>query len=249
MRRVAWYRIVLVIVVWCGLVGPAALGGESVPRADDTQGFISLFDGRSLKGWHVSSQTGHGTGGRWVVEQGAIVGSQDRPGNGGILLTDAQFGDFEVVLEMNNDFGPDSGLFLRSTEKGQAYQAMIDYHGGGNLMGIYGEGLSGGISVRNFRFLDGPDRIAEVAGPQPLPVSPQRWPAFWKHGQWNELRARIVGNPPTITTWINGVKFIQWSDIQKRHPDRGAIGLQVHGGGDFTRQFVRYRNIRVKQLP
>ena len=48
-------------------------------------------------------------------------------------------GDFEIVLEMNNDFGPDSGLFLRSDEQGTCYQAMIDYHGGGNLMGIYGE--------------------------------------------------------------------------------------------------------------
>jgi len=24
--------------------------------------------------------------------------------------------------------------------------------------------------------------------------------------------------------------------------------LQVHGGGDYTKQFVRYRNIRVKEL-
>ncbi len=28
--------------------------------------------------------------------------------------------------------GPDSGLFLRSTEKGQCYQAMVDYNGGGD---------------------------------------------------------------------------------------------------------------------
>ena len=25
-----------------------------------------------------------------------------------------------------------------------------------------------------------------------------------------------MGNPPSITTWINGVKFIQWSDKEKR---------------------------------
>ncbi len=241
-------RVALAAVLWVGAAG-FALAAETAAPVGQPQGFTPLFDGRTLQGWHISSKTGHGTGGRWVVEEGAIVGSQDRPGNGGLLLTDVHFADFEVVLEMNNDFGPDSGLFLRSTEKGEAYQAMIDYHSGGNLMGIYGEGLSGGISVRNFRFLDRPDRIAEVAGPHPLPVSPQRWPSFWKHGQWNELRARIVGNPPTITTWINGVQFIRWSDSQKRHPDRGAIGLQVHGGGDFTRQFVRYRNIRVKPLP
>ena len=28
----------------------------------------------------------------------------------------------------------------------------------------------------------------------------------------------------------------------------GSIGLQVHGGGNQVGQFVRYRNIRVKNL-
>ncbi|HEV3167008.1 MAG TPA: DUF1080 domain-containing protein, partial [Isosphaeraceae bacterium] len=136
------------------LAGCLALGVLAAERlrAEPPQdpGFVSVFDGKTLTGWHVSSKTGHGTGGKWVVEDGAIVGSQDKPGNGGIVLTDKPYGDFEVVLEMNNDFGPDSGLFLRSTEKGEAYQAMVDYHPGGNLMGIYGEGLSGGISAANF---------------------------------------------------------------------------------------------------
>lgn len=220
----------------------------------NTQEFVSIFNGESLKGWHVSAKTGHSaasehkSGGRWVVENGAIVGSQDIPGNGGIIITDEMYGDFEVVLEMNNDYGPDSGLFLRSTQDGKAYQAMIDYHNGGNLMGLYGEGLGGNPSVRNFNLLEQPNRIQEVTNAFPLPVLPDSWPFFWRHGQWNELRARIVGNPPTIATWINGVKFMEWTETEKRHPDQGGIALQVHGGGDTTKQFVRYRNIRVKKL-
>ena len=217
-------------------------------------GFAPIFDGQTLKGWHASAQTGHSrasgnkTGGKWVVENGAIVGSQDIPGNGGIIITDEQFGDFEVALEMNNDFGPDSGLFLRSTEDGKAWQAMIDYHANGNLMGIYGEGLGAKPSVRNFSFLDDVTKIAVEPAPVPLPVLPEAWPNFWRHGQWNELRARIIGNPPTIMTWINGVKFMEWTETEKRHPDKGGIALQVHGGGDLTKQFVRYRNIRVKRF-
>jgi hypothetical protein len=211
-------------------------------------GYVPITDGRTLLGWHVSGKTGHGKGGRWVVEQGAIVGSQDVPGNGGILLTDREYGDFEVVLEMNNDYGPDSGLFLRSTETGKAYQAMIDYHANGNLMGIYGEGI-GGFSARNFDTLASPDQIRPRDHPAfPCPFTPEQWKTLWKHGQWNELRARIEGNPPLIQTWINGVKVMEWKDSEKRHPDRGMIALQVHGGGDFTKQFVRYRNVRVREL-
>lgn len=234
----------------------AASAGEKKNQA----GFVSIFDGKTLAGWHASALTGHSrasgntTGGRWVVEDGAITGSQDIPGNGGILLSDEKFGDFEVTLEMKNDFGPDSGLFLRSTEDGKCYQAMIDYHGGGNLMGIYGEGLGGKPHLRNYSFLDAPDKIklvTELNGvviPLVLALSVEEWSKFWRHGEWNELRARIVGNPPTITTWIKDVKIMEWTETEKRLPEKGSIGVQVHGGGNLTNQFVRYRNIKVKRL-
>jgi hypothetical protein len=234
--------------------GFALLLAVSIVAQSGLDGFVSIFDGKTLDGWHVSAKTGHSqasnhqSGGRWVVEDGAIVGSQDIVGNGGIVITDEAYGDFEVALEMNNDFGPDSGLFLRSTEDGKAYQAMIDYHGRGNLMGIYGEGL-GGFGASTYNFDGSPDRIRVKSGVTNFPVLAESWRHFWRHGQWNELRARIVGNPPTITTWINGVQIMEWTDQEKRHPDKGGIALQVHGGGDLTKQFVRYRNVRVKSIP
>jgi hypothetical protein len=251
-------RSPLLLVPFAFLFGAACLAGaeDKEPKKDDTlsdKGFVSIFDGKTLKGWHASAETGHSaaskhkSGGRWVVEDGAIVGSQDIPGNGGLFITDAKYANFEIALEMKNDFGPDSGLFLRSNDKGQAYQAMIDYHKDGNLMGVYGEGI-GGFTVRNFVFKDKVTDIVEEKCPFPLPVSPEKWPEFWKHGEWNELRARIEGNPPKVTTWIKGVKFLEWTDKEKHHTDKGGIGLQVHGGGDYTKQFVRYRNIRIKVL-
>jgi hypothetical protein len=251
------HRILLpLLLLAAAFMLTAAPAGEK--KKDD--GYVSLFDGKSLTGWHISAKSGHSkksgnkTGGKWVVADGYITGTQDEPGNGGLIITDKKFKNFEVVLEMKNDFGLDSGLFLRSTEDGKAYQAMIDYYEGGNLMGVYGEGI-GGFHYRNYSFLKSPDMItADVKGkdrgPTPLPVAPEKWPDFWKHGEWNELKARIEGNPPKVTTWIKGVKFMEWSDEKKRLPDDGGIALQVHGGAPerFFGKTVRYRNIRVKSL-
>jgi hypothetical protein len=236
----------------------APLNAQDKPTSE---GFTSLFDGQSLKGWQVSAKSGHSrksgnqSGGKWEVKDGAIHGSQDQPGNGGLLLSEQLYGEVEVSVEMNNDYGPDSGLFLRSTPEGKCYQALVDYHQGGSLMGIYGEGLGGKPHLRFFSFGATPEQITlhPDRTPSPLPIKDAtEWKNLWKPGQWNELRARITGgDKPTMTTWINGVKIMEWTETEARLPVKGHIGLQVHGGGkpeDYNDKFVRYRNIRVKPL-
>jgi hypothetical protein len=49
-------------------------------QAQSTEpGFFPLFDGESLKGWHVSAKTGHSrasknqSGGKWAVENDAML--------------------------------------------------------------------------------------------------------------------------------------------------------------------------------
>lgn len=247
------FRFSLACALVVGLSGRSR--ADEFPREKlDDSGFVAIFDGKTLDGWHVSAKTGHSgtsgnkSGGRWVVEDGAITGSQDIPGNGGIIITDKEYGDFEIIVEMNNDFGPDSGLFLRSNDNGQAYQYLVDYHSGGNVSGLYGEGLSPGFHIRNYEFTDKVTEIKQLPCETPLPIKVEDWPKFWVHGQWHTLRAKITHNPPEITTWIDNVRFIEWKDTVKRHAERGGIALQVHGGGDLTKQFVRYKGIRIKEL-
>lgn len=239
------------------IAATAALVIAQEKTAPVKDGWVTLFDGTSMKGWHVSAKSGHSrttkntSGGKWEVKDGAIVGSQDVPGNGGLIVSDEKFTDFEVSVEMNNDFGPDSGLFLRSTEDGKAWQAMIDYHSNGNLMGVYGEGLGGKPHVRNYNFKNTPEDIeVKDTGKHdtPLGFKKEEWSKVFKHGEWNTFRASIVGNPPHITTYINDVKIMEWKETEVRHPESGSIALQVHGGGDFTKQFVRYRNIKVRKI-
>jgi Domain of Unknown Function (DUF1080) len=227
---------------------------QPAPEVFDDAGFRPLFDGRSLAGWHATAQSSHSgasqhkSGGRWEVVEGAIAGTQDIPGNGGILLSDEAFGDVEIALEARIDFGVDSGLFLRSSEAGEAYQVTIDYLPGGSIAGVYGEALPGNLFIKSFELLETPERIRLMPAPFPSPVTPAEWPKFWQSQGWNAIRARISGDPPRIIAWINGVRFMDVTDDRSRRPHSGALGLQVHGGGDHIGQFARFRNIRVKRL-
>ena len=112
----------------CGFVAALLFSAASLRAAEPDDGFVSIFDGKTLDGWHVSSQTGHGSGGRWVVEDGAIVGSQDKPGNGGIIITEKNYGNFEVIVEMT---------LVQWTDKEKLHPdrggIALQVHGGGDF--------------------------------------------------------------------------------------------------------------------
>jgi hypothetical protein len=61
------------------------------------------------------------------------------------------------------------------------------------------------------------------------------------------VRLRIVGDPPTMTTWVNGVQMLQHTEPKSVHPPRGHLGLQIHGGAR-SKGAVRYRNLRARPL-
>lgn len=241
------------------------------PAKDD---WIELFDGKSLKGWHVNPQKiGHGTGGQWQVENGTITGQQDPPGsgNGGILLTDRQFGDFEVEIDMKPDWGVCSGFFLRGNDRGQCIQMMVDYHDNGNVGHLYGEG-TGGWNTRTFD-INGKYDNGKLAGMQTAKhrtaaeaglvssCTPEAWGKAWKVGEWNRARVKVIGKFPQVTTWINGLQVCQFdgetSQVAGYDRDkvsgllgpRGRIAVQVHGGGGWPKgSKCRWKNIRIREL-
>jgi zinc protease len=202
------------------------------------EGFTPLFNGKDLTGWHISQVNHHGNSRGWSVKDGVLLATQDRPGNGGILLTDRRYGDFEVSLEIKPDWGCDGGLFLRSNEEGQAYQVMIDYLEGGSVGGIYGEGLKG---------LD-PEHPDGRENPE--------WRKAWREGDWNTLRARIEGAVPHIQVWLNGRKLVDWTDTANHAAGgatEGMIALQMHFSNATTPRwkpggYHRFRNIAIREI-
>lgn len=240
----------------------------------DDEGWITLFDGQTLQGWHVNPERiGHGTGGLWTVEDGAITGEQDPPGsgNGGILLTDQKFGDFELTLELKPDWGIDSGLFIRGNDRGQCFQMMVDYHEAGNVGHIYGEG-TGGFNNRPFEIFghyNDQQELTEIfTKPSGIDIGEQEsctgdeWVQAWKIGEWNECRVECVGQPPVIRTWINGLPVSTFDGTTFAGPNynadavaealgaEGSIAVQIHGGTGAwpVGAKCRWRNIRIRPI-
>lgn len=210
--------------------------------AQAPKGFTPIFNGKDLTGWHISQVNHHGNTKAWTVKDGILMGTQDPPNNGGILLTNKKYKNFEVSLEVNPDFGCDGGLFLRSNEKGQAYQVMLDYLDKGTVGGIYGEGLQG---------------VGRDTGSGDK--SARDWQKYWKKGEWNQIRARIEGDIPHIQVWMNGTQIVDWTDSTNHLPDgatEGMIAVQVHYSDPkwpnprwVPGGYHRFRNIAVKELP
>jgi Domain of Unknown Function (DUF1080) len=231
--------LVFLFAVIVSAATPSRSWFSSEPRA--LASGAPIFDGKDLAGWHISQVNHHGNTKGWTVENGVLMGTQDPPGNGGILLTDKKYRNFEISLEANPDWGCDGGLFLRSNEKGEAYQVMIDYLEGGAVGGIYGEGLEG---------VGGENAKGDPSG--------KDWRKYWKRGEWNTIRARIEGDVPHIQVWLNGTQIVDWTD-SANHSAGGAtdgmIALQVHKNApDWKSQrwvpegYHRFRNIAIKEL-
>jgi hypothetical protein len=204
------------------------------------EGFTSIFNGKDLKGWHISRSTHQGTTPNFHVENGVLIASENPYGQGGLLMTDKQYKNFELYLEVRIDSFANGGIFLRSNEGGAAYQVELVLPGAtGDLLG---------------------ERIQVSKG-----AKAKDREKVWKANDWNSFRIRMVGDTPYITLWINDVQM--W-DITEPKNDliaeatEGMIALQCHwtalyspaaGNGMPLSMWQpgavhRFRNIAIKEL-
>lgn len=185
------------------------------------------------------------TGGRWREMGDYIIGDQDlnTTKRGGLLLTKEKYGDCEVVFDVWPDYGIDTGIYLRATGDEEAYQVTIDYQEDNPMGGIYPTNIAGNtkwdFTIKNASQINGAPGLFDK----------NAWSYIWKENDWNQFRVRITGNPPSITTWINGWKVNEYKDTEIRLANDGSIGFQVHDGDDWAEgKVVRYRNIKVYPL-
>lgn len=183
---------------------------------------ISLFDGKTFKGWQGDIQK------TFRIEQGAIVGGSltQRVPRNEFLTTEREYGDFELTLKFKVlGQGANAGVQIRSRRIPNHHE-MIGYQadlGDGWWGSLYDE------SRRNKMLATADKKLIEQV---------------LKRDDWNDYKIRCQGR--RIQLYINGRETIDYTELDETIEQRGLIGLQIHGGPPSE---AWYKDIRIRELP
>lgn len=106
----------LVLTLLLGVFARAAVA-QSAASLPPEVGFVDLFDGKSLDGWHVVGTPG------WRVENGILLA----PGKGsGWLRSNKEYADFVLRVTFRNTKNGNSGVFIRAGERGRTSRTGME---------------------------------------------------------------------------------------------------------------------------
>lgn len=215
--------------------------------ADD--GWVPLFDGKTLNGWHVGAKREDRGKEFWKVQDGTITcDSRARKDHDYVwLLSDKEYGDFELRLKVRGfrESTGNSGVQVRSrydSEAGWLDGPQIDV----NPPAAWRTGLiyDETREVKHWIYPKLPDwRIDDSH-------APAGWK--WDPDGWNTLE--IVCRGARITTTLNGVRMADFDGRgvlddaahQKHNVGmRGHIALQLHTRDEIL---IQYKDIEIREL-
>lgn len=228
-------------------------------KNSDEEGFVSIFDGKTLEGWD-------GDPVYWKVKDGIMVGeitpSTLLKRNSFIIWRGGQVSDFELKVDYRVSKDGNSGINYRSEEvKGipyalRGYQADLD--GAQRYTGMnYEERRRTTIASRGEKVIlnspsNNPDSLS-------LHIEDNRWlpttvigslgtkeslASKIRNEDWNEYHLIVKGN--RLRHKINGVLMSDVTDNDKvNRRQKGLLGVQVHVGPPMK---IEYRNFRLKKL-
>lgn len=210
------------------LIACSLLFVPATAQAQDAAGSLwrSLFNGQDLAGWkqlngdHVYEARG-----------GEIVGTTVPGQPNGFLVTEEDFGDFILELEVHVDvLMNNSGIQFRSLSledyrdgRVHGYQAEIDTKPQRWSGSIYDEARRGWLYI--------------------MEINPEAKRAF-VNNTWNHYRIEAIGTSNRI--WVNGIPTAHLVDDETL---RGFIGLQLHANNPDDppgSQQIRFRNLRIQ---
>jgi hypothetical protein len=206
----------------------AALSAPSWILADEDEGFVPLYNGKDLSGWHAKG----GKVESWKAD-GELLACI--AAGGGWLTTDKEYADFILKLDWRIPAGGNSGVGIRYPEKGDpAHEGMeiqILDDDAPQYKNLVPAQYTGGIYYQV-----APNKEKKKLNPP---------------GQWNSYE--IVCKGPLVVVKLNGVEITRANMDEEtegkgghkplsQRPRRGFIGLQSHGSR------VDFRNIKIKVM-
>jgi hypothetical protein len=217
-------------------------------HADEkAQGWRLLWDGQTTRGWRSARGEGFPAAG-WSIANGELA-VQAR-GGGGDLMTEEEFGAFELQLDFKVSQGANSGIFYFLTSPydpasgaplGLEYQILDDENHPDAKLGV-----DGNRTLASLYDLYPRARLMTNVGIAP------------KVGAWQH--ARIVTRADgSVEHWLNGVKVLEFqrgsNDYRAKvaaskfkstagfgEAPKGRILLQDHGDA------VAFRSIKIRPL-
>lgn len=211
-----------------GAPSPSDSGTNALSSAEQAAGWRLLFDGKTTTGWRGFGKTSFPEKG-WRAEDGILKHEKNEPGyHAGDIITDEEFGNFELVLDFRVTPRGNSGIKYLVDEKvaksGAAvafeYQILDDDLHPDATKGKDGDRKCGGLY----------DLIAPPSDKVLHPV-----------GQWNQ--ARLVVNGNHVEHWLNGKQTIAYErgsdDLKRRiaeskYKDVAGFGEASKGAHPFA---------------
>jgi hypothetical protein len=205
------------------LVAVVVLASVGLLRAGEAEeGFVNLFDGKTLNGWQGSVKG-------YVPENGVLVCRKE---GGGQLFTNKEYGDFVFRFEFKLEPNANNGVGIRSP-------LNCDPAYGGMEIQILDDSGSAYTKLQQYQY------HGSIYGVVPAKKGFQK-----PVGQWNSEEIMCQGRRVKIT--LNGEVIVDadLDKVQpldhKEHPglkrDKGYIGFLGHGAR------IEFRNIRIKEL-
>ncbi len=201
----------------------------------------SLFDGKTLNGWHGFNKTG--TIQNWIIEDGAMVClGAAADAHGGDIVTNTAYENFELKWEWKITKEGNSGVMYHVIEDAK-----------------YPSPYYTGPEYQMIDDLNFPEKLAEwqKTGADYAMTVPNEMKKLKPVGEWNT--SKIVFDKGHVEHWLNGKKIVEfqaWDDKWtkekkegkwKDYPDyglakKGLIALQDHGHKAY------FKNIMIRVI-
>ncbi|HVY69957.1 MAG TPA: DUF1080 domain-containing protein [Verrucomicrobiae bacterium] len=195
-------------------------------RAADHGKPVSIFDGKSFKGWEGDTNK------TWHIRDGAFVGGDlnEKVPRNEFIATVKSYTNFVLRLKFKlagTEGFVNGGVQVRSQRTKNPPNEMSGYQvdmGDPEWWGcVYDESRRDKVMAKS--------DIAAIN-------------KVLKRGDWNTYEIRCDGK--RIVAHINGVQTVDYTEADDSIPQFGHIGFQVHGGGKTE---ACYKDVTIEVLP